>query len=595
MAYTLKRKEMQMFYTQKKWYNFIWISLLVLSVAAAAVKIFVGFDIDEGYAVSMPYRLLQGDALFLDMWEVHQTSVFLPAAFLALFDKITGATNGAVIFLRVVATLIHAAMAGLVFAGLRKKTGTAWAVLTALLYLNLLPKWLISLDFSLQQVWGITLILILLAKEAETGKSVCCFWIGIVLAMTVLAYPGMVLAYPALMISVCMLHEGEKVKSKFNKCTLLTAGCAVMAAIFLAYVLSAMSLSEFIESIPMVFMDGTHQFTMQTKLMAYGAQWMNVTKQLLILSAPSFIITIVFYLYNKNRKEAKKKAGHENAGILAMVFLLSFVTVTSLLVLFANVVGISMGPFHFQVRYLLFFFFMFVWSIVLLRKEKAQEMRLLFWGPMFQMMVSFMAILIFSNVGPDSSSSYLSVGLIAGVLVLQRVSNRMDAKWNHALYFVVSLFVLSLIACKGYYVRITEYGPSNLLEPRKQIEKGAVAGIYVSEDDYERITGDYETIQAVTGEEEKLLYLGTEGISNLYANGSFVSPSTISTPAFNEQWVNYFEKYPHHCPDVIALAKNTIDNREKFFAKNPLGIWIAGRYDIENMEETQSLCIIKKE
>jgi hypothetical protein len=73
-----------------------------------------------------------------------------------------------------------------------------------------------------------------------------------------------------------------------------------------------------------------------------------------------------------------------------------------------------------------------------------------------------------------------------------------------------------------------------------------------------------------------------------------VSPSTISTPAFNEQWVTYFEMYPHHEPDVIALAKNTIDNREKFFAENPLGIWIADRYDVENMEETESLCIIKK-
>ena len=575
---------------QKRWYNFIWMVLLLLSAVAALIKIFVGFDIDEGYAVSMPYRLLQGDALFLDMWEVHQTSVFLPTAFLAVLDKITGATDGAVLYLRIVATLIHAAMAGIVYAALRKKTGGAWAALLAVLYLNLLPKWLISLDFSLQQVWGITLILILLGKEAETGKKLWSFWIGIVLAMTVLAYPGMVLAYPALMLSICILHKEEEIKTKFNKCVLLTAGCAVMAAAFLIYVLSSMSFSEFVESIPMVFMDGTHQFTMQTKLMVYGQQWMNVIKQLLILSVPSVLITFVFYmLNNKKGKDVQNRTEK-----MAMVYLLSFITITSLLVLFANVVGIQMGPFHFQVRYLLFFFVMFVWSLLLLCKEKDEEMRFLFWGPMFQMMVAFVAILIFSNVGPDSSSSYLSVGMIAGLLVLQRIARRMDEKWSHVLYVIISLFALSLIFCKGYYVRITEYGPSNILESRKQIEKGAVAGIYVSEEDYERITSDYETIQAVTGEEEKFLYLGTEGISNLYAKGSFVSPSTISTPAFNEQWVNYFEKYPHHQPDVIVIAKNTIDNREKFFAENPLGIWISQRYGIDNMEETQSLCVIEK-
>ena len=159
---------------------------------------------------------------------------------------------------------------------------------------------------------------------------------------------------------------------------------------------------------------------------------------------------------------------------------------------------------------------------------------------------------------------------------------------------MLALFVLSLVFCKGYYVRITEYGPSNILEERMQIKEGPLAGIFVTEEDYNRITDDYETIHRTTEGKERLLYLGTEGISNLYAQCVFVSPSTISTPAFNEQWVTYFEMYPEKEPDVIALAKNTIDNREKFFAENPLGIWIAQRYDVESMEETSSLCIIKK-
>jgi len=571
---------------QRKADNCIWITLLVLSVLAAVVKIFTGFDIDEGYAVSMPYRLLQGDKLFLDMWEVHQTSVFLPVAFLALFDKITGATDGAVIFLRVVATLIHAGVAVAVYVSAKKKCTAAWAVVLSLLYFNLLPKWLVSLDFSLQQVWGITIVLLLLEKEVQTGKKIYSFFIGIVLAMTVLAYPGMVLAYPALLVSMWILHKGEEVKTKFNKCAIITAGCAVMAVAFLVYVLSAMDVKEFAASIPLVFMDGTHQFTMQTKLMAYATQWLNVAKQLIILSAPSFIITVVFYF------AAKRKAGKEKC---MLVFLLSFVTVTSFLVILANVFGIQMGPFHFQVRYLLFFFIMFVWSVIALRKDKGETMRFLFWGPMFQMVVAFVAILIFSNVGPDSSSSYLGVGLIAGVILLDKVTAAVGEKWNRVAYAVMALFVLSLIFCKAYYVRITEYGPSNILEPRKQITAGAVKGIYVSEADYERIMSDYELIRNATSENEKLLYLGTEGISNLYGNGTFVSPSTISTPAFNEQWVTYFEMYPQHVPDVIALAKNTIDNREKFFAENPLGIWIAERYDVENMEETASLCVIRKD
>ena len=64
----------------------LWI-LILLSVVAAVNQLLIGFDIDEGYAVSMPFRLLQGDHLFADMWEVHQTSALLPAAFLWLPDR----------------------------------------------------------------------------------------------------------------------------------------------------------------------------------------------------------------------------------------------------------------------------------------------------------------------------------------------------------------------------------------------------------------------------------------------------------------------------------------------------------------------------
>ena len=72
----------------------LWI-LILLSVVAAVNQLLIGFDIDEGYAVSMPFRLLQGDHLFADMWEVHQTSALLPAAFLSgdRIDRLYGALS----------------------------------------------------------------------------------------------------------------------------------------------------------------------------------------------------------------------------------------------------------------------------------------------------------------------------------------------------------------------------------------------------------------------------------------------------------------------------------------------------------------------
>ena len=557
----------------------LWI-LILLSVVAAVNQLLIGFDIDEGYAVSMPFRLLQGDHLFADMWEVHQTSALLPAAFLWLFYQVTGSTAYMVLYLRIVATLLHLGMTVLIYRKTRKYLTADWSLLFALLYLNLLPKWIISLDFSMQQVWGLTLLFTCLLEERGTEKKQLWqdFLAGLSLAFTVLAYPGMVLLYPAVLVMICMCNKALSGKDKCRKCLLFTAGCAVCAVVFFLYILLFMPVADFLSGIPKVFMDGTHQFTMQTKLLLYGQQWLNVAKQLLILSVLPLLAALILQIFRQKKKKEK--------GSLFLAFLLLFVAETSLLMILGNLVGIQMGPFHFQVRYLLFFLCICIagWNV-------RNTDRPLFYVPIFLMLVAFVGILVFSNVGPDSSSSYLGLGILAGFsLLLKKYPQK-----EQLLFATTVLFVLSLLFCKGYYVRITEYGPSTVRQQRVQVTEGALAGIYVLPEEAEQYMQEHETVQCVTQPDDKLLFLGTDGILNLSANCPFVSPSTISTPAFNEQWVEYFTEYPEKEPTVIVLAKNTIDNREKFFAQNPFGKWIAEKYDRLHMEETESLCIIKKE
>ena len=557
----------------------LWI-LILLSVVAAVNQLLIGFDIDEGYAVSMPFRLLQGDHLFADMWEVHQTSALLPAAFLWLFYQVTGSTAYMVLYLRIVATLLHLGMTVLIYRKTRKYLTADWSLLFALLYLNLLPKWIISLDFSMQQVWGLTLLFTCLLEERGTEKKQLWqdFLAGLSLAFTVLAYPGMVLLYPAVLVMICMCNKVLSGKDKCRKCLLFTAGCAVSTVVFFLYILLFMPVADFLSGIPKVFMDGTHQFTMQTKLLLYGQQWLNVAKQLLILSVLPLLAALILQIFRQKKRKEK--------GSLFLAFLLLFVAETSLLMILGNLVGIQMGPFHFQVRYLLFFL-----CICIAGWKGRNTDRPLFYVPIFLMLVAFVGILVFSNVGPDSSSSYLGLGILAGFsLLLKKYPQK-----EQLLFATTVLFVLSLLFCKGYYVRITEYGPSTVRQQRVQVTEGALAGIYVLPEEAEQYMQEHETVQCVTQPDDKLLFLGTDGILNLSANCPFVSPSTISTPAFNEQWVEYFTEYPEKEPTVIVLAKNTIDNREKFFAQNPFGKWIAEKYDRLHMEETESLCIIKKE
>lgn len=583
--------------------------LILLSLVAAVIKLFVGFDIDEAYAVAMPYRLCQMDILFRDMWEVHQTSSIFPFLFVWPFVRLTGGTTYLVLYLRCVATILHAAMAFLMYRFIhreyfqRTEEGRIPAILAGLIYFNMLPKWLISLDFSMQQIWFLTLLLVCLYYGHKNDKKIWFLGAGAALAMDVLAYPGMVLLFPVTLLLLLLDRNTAEKRKKIVNCLFFTAGCGILAVVFLTYIISKVGVTDFLKSIPYVFSDGTHQYDFATKLSVYGTQWLEVLIQSAILLVPSVILSILILLFTSKKtgkisaKRADKtsavradKTSAKRADVgkpeFLPVLILTFVTFSSALVIVAGPLGISWGPFRLQVRYLLMFFGALL--LFVLRKTKGER-----WLLCLFVTVSFTAfagILISSNVGPVSSSSYLVTGMILLLLLLfERFLHH-----RKVTFMVMALFVISLVMCKGFYVRVTEYPPANILESREMVAMGAAKGIYVYPEDKKRMEADYTSIQKETKEGETILFMGTEALNNLASGGRFVSPTTISTPAFNEQWREYFTIYPDKQPDIIFLAKNTVDDREKFFTKNPFGIWIADNYDVKNRTESESLCIIRR-
>lgn len=578
--------------------------MIVLSLIATVTKILTGFDIDEAYALALPYRGLQGDRLFADMWEVHQTSYLLPFLFMKIYSVMVPSLDYLVLYMRGVAALCHIGMSVLVFFFCRKidtikedKWCNTIAFSAALIYCNFLPKWMMNLDFSMLQLWFFTLfIMLFLAGEKNTGrKSQICFWFaGLVLAMDVLAYPGMVILYPAAVVMIAMKTFSKKKsmqlswKQMWYTIGSFSLGCLLAAIVFFGCIFHYMSLAELFETIPKVFMDGAHQYDFATKISLYVSQWMEVLSQTLILLIPALILTIGFcFLYQKLNFD--EKYGKTDFFYLLCLF---FELEVSALITFVGLV-VSWGPFRLQVRYIV----QFIMAIFLIKKlQKLQagnnisELNRIWWLSL----IAYIGILVASNVGPTSSASYLVIGNILFVGLTLLIGKKQGKITRIFSVAGAALFVVSLIMCKGFYMRNTEYVPGDITDWLVKMQEGPLAGIYVDSEDAIRFSSDYHTMKDMTNSSDQVLFMGTESLCNLYANGKVVSPTTISTPAFNEQWVEYFEMYPDKMPTIIFLAKNTVDNREKFFAKNPFGIWIAENYDVECMEETDSLCIIRE-
>lgn len=70
---------------------------------------------DGMYQISMSQRLLTGDKMFLEMWEPHQTSAFLSAALMWIYEKVFGTTTGIVLYLQICGIVIRGAVAVLLY------------------------------------------------------------------------------------------------------------------------------------------------------------------------------------------------------------------------------------------------------------------------------------------------------------------------------------------------------------------------------------------------------------------------------------------------------------------------------------------------
>ena len=84
-----------------KWQHILFICLLSAAVLFSFWKMRYGFGgNDEAFYLTIPHRLLKGDALFIDEWNLSQMSSILLVPFVWLYTLIAGSTDGIILACR---------------------------------------------------------------------------------------------------------------------------------------------------------------------------------------------------------------------------------------------------------------------------------------------------------------------------------------------------------------------------------------------------------------------------------------------------------------------------------------------------------------
>ena len=531
------------------------IALLIMTLLAAAVKIFIGFDRDEAYIVVMGVRLLEGDRLFDAMWELHMTSAWPAFLGLYLFQAVTGSLEGAVIFLRIVSTVIQFAAAWLAYRILRRYESRNTAVLAGVFVANFLPRATQNLEYGLLEMLFVLTAMLLIYDEwmkMGQGEKVCLWKIvgaGISYSLGVLAYPTILISFPVILISMFLLQKKETRRLRLP--LLFCAVCAACAVIFLGYLLSYLTVPELLNNLQGILADGTHTDTVKTA--TYLVQLLELCKRTALITLGALLCTLCFYKWEKRRE----------------LFWYCLLLSGAVIFIGFNVTGIRpSGAIGLQVRYLIAAILAAVFAI----KMREKMITGLFLIPGIFL---YAGAMIGSNMGFEENASFLYLTVLAAILLMGRYAET----FRHIGTFCIAAFLCSIIFGKGYLVRITGTAPANIAQERTRMQGGILKGVYVYPEEADRYAEKEREIKAYSDAEDVVLYLGADAICNTYAEGAFTSATCISTPAYNEEWVLYYENESHPEPTVVFLDRDLMESFADFQGTE-FGRYFAERYGI---------------
>jgi hypothetical protein len=566
--------------------NLILILLAILTVISAVIKVQMEIDNDEMYVVTMGIRLLNGDRIFADMWELHMTSAWPAYLGLLLLRTVTGSLDGAVIFLRILSVIAQFAVSIAAYIILKRWNDRTPAALAALTIANFLPRASQNLEYGLLEMLFIVIAVVLLYdvvkrngqsyKDRRTGDVTIngnstrvgdyaeIIIAGVFYALGVLAYPTVILSFPVILVGLYLLLRRLRLPVIF------AVTCAVCALIFIIYVLSYMTPQEFAAAVNGMLMDGAH--TGEYRLEANASQLITVAKRSTLIIIAAAVIYAV-YITAKNTV-IKRRVNKEACDKMSPVSGIISATLLSgaLIMIVPNITGLRpSSPIGLQVRYII----VALAASYFVIKKKDSELLWLFLLPGLAIYAGVMAG---SNMGFEENAAYLYLAAVA--LVLAYTSH--NKAWFTA---CTSIFILSLIFCRGYLVRITNTEPANITETRIRIEGGALAGIMVYPEEAESLSAKEENIREYTDESDVMLYLGDQALCNTFTDGRFTSATCISTPVFNEEWVDYYEDESHEQPTVIFVDRDNQDTWEEFTG-TAFGEYLADRYELKETDAT---------
>lgn len=565
-------------------------ALLILLAAASVIKtLFVGLEIDEEYALSLGWRLIQGDTLFYTMWEPHQLSALADAALMWPYWAITGTTTGILLYMRIVTLVLKALLSIWFYRTMRRTLTPRTAFLTALALFVYTPKWFLAPDYISQQFhFTLAAFLCFYGYYADGGKKL---WRlvpgGIFLSLSVLAFPQSAFAAPVYLLGMFLLgrRAGEKRVLGLPAGMLVTfLTCLACAGVFLVYVLQDMSLRTLIARATLILNDPQYDFTFAERLALLGSQAADVGK---FLAKPGGVALAVVGAGIARDIYLRQERPIRNIRYWLNILFALFSAATVLLCLARALRDSSLDE-----RY--FCPVLVIAGIWFFRSGRGTAREGLFWLGYLPGVAAYLFILRSTLLGFSATFMYLTWPAVCAVLALALQTRAaengetdpctpyaLDADWADGILLSLLGF---LVVCRAFLVLTTGWKPANVLDTElTYLSDGPAAGTWADTETADMYYALERALDPCAGKKVLLSTGDVHGLAFLMADGTLetAQASVISSTDSDSRFANYYLELPEKEPDVIIYNDDCVRDLDEFHQ------WLEENFTITDRQAVQ--------
>lgn len=541
-----------------KWQDYIFIALIAGGIIFAFWKCVFGFGgNDEAFYLTVPQRFNMGDALIKDEWHLSQLSGFLLMPFVWLFTTITGSTEGIILAARVLYIIFHATVSIVIYSRIRKYGYVS--VFASVLYFIYTPYDIMAMSYNTMGLDFVTLAGVIMGTTSYK-KKLPLIVSGVAFAAAVLCCPYLAVAY--ILYGICVLIH-TFIRNKETKFILkselfagktflfFSIGIFALAAVFLVFALTRVSIKEIFNYLPYLMTDPEHpQIALGTRFGMYFKSIYNCHSHFKI-ALFSYLVMIVVMIIDRKRKSHRS----------------IYLIVTTAIVIFCYVLLLPQLTYSTYNAIMFPLIFIGITSYILCENK----LKPLFASLFVPGIIYSFAICFSSNQYFYVISMVITASNIASYVFLAQLLREMKTTQDNIEYAVwvkrgSFLFVAFMIFLQGAFQITVKaehcfWESGNTSNLTAQIKNGPAKGIYTNVNNcntYEQIYSDLQYYK--NKQEDKILFLTSKTWCYLavdFPYGTLSAWISGEKPSSVERLKTYYRVNYEEIPKYIYIPKDS--------------------------------------